>query len=246
MSNLVKAEFFKLRKSLAFKVLLAMYFVFEILYTINEIGNSVLYPAYNPTFTGAEWFCQVPGANGTGYFAIALFLFAAFYVAGEFHGRTLYRGLLCGLLRRDVFGAKVIVFTVGAVLLLLVHIVTGTTLWTIHSGFGMDSSDGVALFFTKAIASLLLQLLILVSHALLFAVMTKNKIGAFALGYGVLDVLGLPFWRTSVRSDLVVFTYIDYLQASWESSMWALLVCAAEVILMLLAAGYLFARCDLK
>lgn len=58
MLNLIKAEFFKLRKSFAYKFMLGAYLLFEVRYNMNEVFNGILYTGVS--HTGSEWFFQMP------------------------------------------------------------------------------------------------------------------------------------------------------------------------------------------
>lgn len=58
MLNLIKTEFFKLRKSFAYKFMLGTYLLFEVWYNMNEVSNGILYTGVS--YTGSEWFFQMP------------------------------------------------------------------------------------------------------------------------------------------------------------------------------------------
>ena len=51
MKDLIKAEWFKLKKMAAYKALFITYLVVETATQMNNISNSVVYPQYNPTYT---------------------------------------------------------------------------------------------------------------------------------------------------------------------------------------------------
>ncbi len=55
MKNLIRAELFKLRKSTSYQILWITDLLIETAIHINNISNSVAYPKYNPTYTGAGW-----------------------------------------------------------------------------------------------------------------------------------------------------------------------------------------------
>lgn len=101
MKNLIKAEFFKLRKLTAYKVLLIIYLMIEIVINKNYIGNSVAYPKYNPTYTGIDWLLTQPRTML--FYMLAVFFFTNIYVNGDFVSHTFYSGLLCGLPRKKAF-----------------------------------------------------------------------------------------------------------------------------------------------
>ena len=189
MENLIKAEFFKLKKLTAYRALLVIYLVIEAAVQMNNISNSVIYPEYNPAYTGAEWLLNLH--QTLLLYSVAVFLFTAFYVRGDFTAHTFHSCLLCGVPRKNAFLAKMISLFAGIVPLMLVPFLTGTVLWSIHAGFGVELGAEAALIIVKAFARQLLISLMLVSHAVFFAVIAKSKIGAFVLSFGVLFAFGV-------------------------------------------------------
>lgn len=130
MKNLVKAEWFKLSKSLGFKMLCLC----------NAASLFVIL------------FLILVGAKGTGYdmFLIALsyvmyhgvigYMFTACFLCKEFSGRTFGMALSCGASRRMIFGAKVLVFLSGLLLLFLIYAGAATFIASIANGFGRGYS----------------------------------------------------------------------------------------------------------
>lgn len=258
MANLIKAEFFKLKKLAGYRWLLVSYLLIEILVQINNIDNSVVYPKYNPSYTGVEWLlyrhqpslycdgCAI--AEKSPYmlqriewllnkhytvvpYMLAIFLFIAFYVKGDFTARTFYSALLCGIPRKKAFWAKLIVLFAGVVPLMLVSFLTGTVLWSVHSGFGINFGLEAVFLVAKAFAKQLLLSFILVSHAVLFAVITKSRIGTF--GWGISTMYVIP------KAGLA----LQFLLSLFYLNLGTILV---TVLFELTTAGYLFERCDLK
>lgn len=109
MRNLIKAEFFKLKKSLSYKLILAGFFLTEILLVWNEISVGVNHTGV--LYTGAQWIYRLP--SQASYYVVFLFLFAADFVAGEFQNRTFAASFLCGYPRRTILWAKAAVYFTG-------------------------------------------------------------------------------------------------------------------------------------
>ncbi len=242
MGNLIKAELFKLKKSTAYKALLVIYFVIEMAVQLNNISNSVHYPKYNPAYTGAEWL-QSLGQTQLSY-GVVLFLFTAFYVNGDFTAHTFYSGLLCGVPRGNAFLAKIISLFAGVIPLMFIDSLTGTVLWSIHSGFGMAFGTGAVLLIAKVFATQTLVTLILVSHAVLFAVIAKSRIGAFGLGFFTAYAFGVLRGNIGyIVQDPVLSKFLVFLLSVFYYNLGTVL---ASVLLKLLTARYLFDRFDLK
>ena len=79
MGNLIKCEFFKLKKSLTYKLVLISFLVFEIIFIRNEITIGVLHTGV--LYTGAEWFYRMP-AQDSNYIGF-LFIYAADFAEGD-------------------------------------------------------------------------------------------------------------------------------------------------------------------
>lgn len=241
MGNLIKAEFFKLRKSAAYKALLVSYLLLEAAVQMNNISNSVAYPKYNPAYTGAQWLLNLH--QTLLFYMVAIFLFVAFYVKGDFTARTFQSSLVCGVPRKGAFLAKIIPLFAGVVPLMLVPVLTGTVLWSIHSGFGMDFGAEAVVVFAKAIARQILVSLMLVSHAVFFAVITKGKIGTFAWSIGTLYVCGVLRGNIeNIIQILALSRILLFVLSLFYLNLGTFLV---SILLKMWIAGFIFERIDL-
>lgn len=241
MKNLIKAEWYKLKKMTAYKVLLVSYLFLEAAIQMNNISNSVVYPQYNPTYTGVEWLSDL---HQTFFlYSIVIFIFTSFYVNGDFVKHTFYTSLLCGISRKSVFLAKLISVIAGSLPLMFVPFLTGTLFWSIHAGFGMEFGAEAVCLMAKAFARQFLASLMLVSNAVFFAVLAKSRIRAFGWSFGTLYVLGVlrqnigfMIHVPALREGLLLLLSLFYLNLG---------TFLTAIVLMLLAAGYMFERCDL-
>lgn len=242
MKNLIKAELFKLKKLTAYKVMLILYLLIEAVVQMNNISNSIAYPKYNPTYTGIEWLLN--SHQSLFLYLVVVFLFTAFYVNGDLVAHTFYTGLLCGMPRKDVFWAKVIAVFAGVVPLMLVYSLTGTVLWSIHAGFGMDFGLEVFFLIAKAFARQILLSLMLVSNGVLFSVIAKSKIGTFGWSFGTLYVFGVL--RGNIENIIripAVSKILLFLLSLFYLNLGTFL---ASILLKLLAARTIFVKYDLK
>lgn len=241
MKNLIKAELFKLKKSTAYRVLIITYLLTEAAIQMNCISNSVVYPKYNPTYTGSEWLQQ---QDLTLLYMAAVFFFIAFYVNGDFVKHTFYNGLMCGVSRRRAFLAKLIAVFAGTVPLLLISVLTGTTLWSIHAGFGMRFGAETVCLVAKIFAVQGLASLALISNGMIFSVIAKSRLSAFALGFGSLYILGVL--RGNIEHIIRIPVLRDILLILLSLFYLNLAVAVAAIILKFAVAGYIFERRDLK
>ncbi|MDE6850920.1 MAG: hypothetical protein K2J67_00310, partial [Lachnospiraceae bacterium] len=223
-----------------YRVLLVLYLIIEAVVQINNISNSVVYPKYNPTYTGIEWLL---GAH-LSLFSLVVLLFTAFYVNGDFVCHTFYSSLLCGIPRKNVFWAKIIAVIAGVVPLMLVSSLTGTVLWSLHAGFGMEFGAEVVFLIAKAFARQFLVSLLLVSNGVFFAVIAKSGIGTFGWSFGSLYVLSVLQGNIDRIIPVPVFRDILlFLLSLFYINLGTLL---ASILLKLLVARAIFAKWDLK
>ncbi len=242
MKNLIKAEFFKLKKLAEYKALFIIYLIIEAAVQMNHISNSVLYPEYNPAYTGMEWLLN-PHSTLLSY-SVVLFLFIAFYVNGDFTAHTFYSGLLCGIPRKNVFWAKIVSLYAGVVPLMLIYSLTGTVLWSVHSGFGMDFGATAVFLTAKAFAMQILISLMLVSHGVLFSVIAKSKLITFGLSFSTLYVFGIL--QGNIENIIQISMLREILKFLLSLSYLNLGTFLASILLKMLIAKYIFERFDLK
>lgn len=242
MKNLIKAELFKLKKITAYKVLIFTYLIEEVAVQMNNIGNSVAYPKYNPTYTGIEWLMD-PQKTFILHSMVIIF-YTAYFVNGDFVGHTFYASLLCGIPRKNAFLAKIIAALAGTVPLMLVYSLPGTLLWSIHAGFGMDFGAEVVFLIAKAFVIQICISLLLVSNTVLFSVIAKSKIGTFGWTFGTLYVLSV--FQGNIERIIPIPAFREmvlFLVSLFNLNIGTFL---ASILLKLLAAGYIFERYDLK
>ena len=200
MGHLIKAEFYKLRKSLSYKVLLAAFLVFEILFVRNEVTSGIRWTGI--VYTGAEWLYRVPGQAS--YYVGFLYLFAADYVAGEFRNRTLVSGCLCGFLRRQVLYAKAAAYFAGILPFMLIHTVTGPVVWTMQFGFGMGFNVDTIMLVLSTLLYCTLGHLVFGGMGFLGALIARNRIGTVGLSLGVSQILGIVNANASLLENPVL------------------------------------------
>ena len=143
MGNLVKAECFKLLKPLWYKILLFCSVVTGCLFSIMSIMAG----------SGNTGYLQILDSMGSIFFN-AMFGggLAAVFICSEFEERTFGISLSCGVSRRNIFIAKVIVFLIGMFSLLIVWTVAMVTVNSFVNGFGKVSYTDVILQISYGLA----------------------------------------------------------------------------------------------
>ncbi len=121
-----------------------------------------------------------------------LSLFVAEYIATDFESHAFTISLLCGATRKKVFGAKVIVCVAGLLSLALTNTVVGLMVTTSLNGFGTDLSNNTMFSMIKSLAYYLFICVVFIgSVTFLAAMLTKNRVVAFGVGYCVCKILGI-------------------------------------------------------
>ena len=214
MHNLIKAEFYKLAKSPAYKWLLVTCLIFVFIFNRKQISDGMIY-------TGSEWLCMMLTRPN---YIIWFSVFAAFYVAGEFTNRTIISSLLCGFSRGKIFWAKSAAFFVGILLIMLTYALTGTAFWSAQYGFGVKFSSSILAIIGKVLIYCLHSLFVFGSSYLLCAVFTRNMVATIGFSLGITQILGIvggniEFMQNPVIRKILGFIYQGtvYWQMSWNN-----------------------------
>jgi len=160
--------------------------IYEIWYNRNEVSNGVLYTGI--FYTGIEWFYRMPAE--TSYIRFMWF-FVAIVVARDYGNRTYAESFLCGHSRKKVFGAKIIIFFIEMIPIMLIHIIAGTVIWTMQYGFGEEMNIDTIMIIMKSLLYCIFSLAVFGSTYILFAVLAKNTIGAIGMSFGITQVIGI-------------------------------------------------------
>ena len=127
---------------------------------------------------------------------------------------------------------------------MLVSSLTGTVLWSIHSGFGMDFGTEAVFLIATVFAKQILMTLMLVSHAVFFSIITKSKTGAFLLGFATLYVFGIL--RGNIENIIKIPALSKILLFLLSLLTLNIGTFLAGILLRLLTARYIFEKFDLK
>lgn len=238
MTNLMKVEFFKLRKSFGFKALC--------LCNIASLLSSAV--------------LLLAGAKGSGYKVLIVsltyvlhhafigYLFAAVFLCGEFSNRTFGMSLLCGYSRRKVFLSKILVFLFGLLLLFLIYTGISTIVLSIGNGFGSAlSADILLLLFCGMLGNIAMGTVII-----LIAVITKKAIVTIGAGIGV--TYALLFTESNFQEGWPAFVKYTYSYQIGQMKFWGegfslwtfLVVTLLTSVITLVISSLIFEKMELK
>ncbi|MBB3129572.1 ABC-2 type transport system permease protein [Paenibacillus rhizosphaerae] len=130
MSNVIRAEWFKLRKDLSFRTLFLCIAAAAIVYPLLIIMD---HTAGEPEITSLAFMQNVLAGNAY-VLKFSAALLAGFFISSEYSTGVMKCIASSGNSRIRLFIAKLLVFTVGAVMLALVLPVVSTAVMVIASG----------------------------------------------------------------------------------------------------------------
>ena len=125
MGKLLKAEFFKLSKSIEYKILLAVCLAIGLLFGIMGIW-------YGSSTVGAK--CVSISGTGFLYNAVLISMFAAYYIGSEFENHTFAGEVACGASRGKLFGAKMILYFIAILPLIMIYDWVTVAVFTVRNG----------------------------------------------------------------------------------------------------------------
>jgi len=148
MGNLVKTEWFKLRKDRSFRTLTGLLFAVSVLYPLTLLSGGDIAAIKVSEFYAHD----VMGVNNEiiKYFPSIL---AGFFIAGEYSIGTMKSMVSSGSSRMRLYLAKLMVFTMGAMIISAVAPVVMTGVSAIYFGF---NSMPEWVFFVQTIGLIML------------------------------------------------------------------------------------------
>ncbi|GHV49042.1 hypothetical protein FACS189499_09730 [Clostridia bacterium] len=247
MTNLLKAEGLKLRKSFGFWILVCVFaaitiFV-SIVYTISAESMATMGVVANG-INGFYWAFEEIEVNG-----IFISLFSVIFICGEFSNRTIGISLFSGLPRRKMMFAKIITMFAGTVLLMSVQPVLMSVILTITHGFGASlAENAVPMLGTYALY--LLGCITTAAVCALLAYAIRNVGGAIGACIGVNFFLAiaakLPFESLNHVLRFSFASQILVVNSKTLDVPFYFGVMILTMLLALVAAAVVFDKSDLK
>lgn len=193
MKNLLKSDFYKLKKSKAFYILLAVSAAFALVMAFALQGGASMARSGDPDIQnivrmksnfGGAWFIGQSLSNGIHALIIAIFV--SIFVAGEFNYGTMKNIVSKGFNRVQIYFAKFITSAVAAIIMLVAYMAVGCIAGTIMWGF---DPNGIASFGNLITLFLDQALLILAYTAVfVFVAMSLRSNGA-SIGVNICVVM---------------------------------------------------------
>lgn len=180
MMKLIKAEFFKLSKSIEYKILLAVCLAIGLIFGIMGIW-------YGSLTVGAK--CVSISGTGFLYNAVLISMFAAYYIGSEFENHTFAWEIACGASRWKLFGVKMFLYFIAILPLILIYDWVTVAVFTVRNGFGMDCNLQTAAFIVHKIFFSILCNFSMGSYILLIVYLVRDKVKTVGICVGSLYLL---------------------------------------------------------
>lgn len=240
MSNLIKAELFKLSKSNGYKILIFCAFVLGMIYGITPYisGSDV---------TGFYLLSIMPGF--VLFHSMLASMFTAVFICSEFTNRTYGMSFFCGVKRRSAFISKLVVFFTGLFPLLLTDVIISTVVISLKNGFGKEFSIQTCKEIFELLFLYLITSLAMGGFFVLIASAIKNAVATISTAMGmtyVLMYLTTNYKDSRIMKYIYVYQFNQFLE--WESAPDKLYIWTSVVsfVLTIFLSVYFFEKRDLR
>lgn len=198
MNSLIKGEFFKLKKSRSFKLILIFsllcsaifyfYYLISIQKTHKDLNN----------FSGTSIFYLL--LSGLVYENFFSSLIAASFVSKDFEKQTINLSFTYGYSRLNILISKLIVYIIATTLTLYLFIFSCTALFSISYGFGSELTLYCIFMMLKSLIINFLGILTLSTITFLIALITRNSIITIISPFIIL----LIYYCINISSNMIV------------------------------------------
>lgn len=246
MLKLIHTELLKLKKSMAFRILLICQVIMSIFLLITMLSSGTA--ADNHQFSGLYAFHTA--LSDQGLLSVIISLFAAFFICGEYSHRTIGMALFSGHRRREILLAKIIILVVGACIISLVYPIALTALFTWQFGFGAAVDTALVYSMARSIALYLSGCAGITCFLAALAVLIQNLGGTIGAGIIILLVLfgisGAPAFEPFMRFTMLwQLSHMALINTAGQVLQYAA-VAAGTIVLTVCAAIIIFERSELK
>ncbi|RCX23273.1 ABC-2 type transport system permease protein [Fontibacillus phaseoli] len=206
MYNLIRVEFFKLRKNRSFWTLLfaisVLSLVYPMLYYFDHRSSG------EPQFTGAQFLLTFISSNAY-VIKFGVAVLAGFFISNEYSTGVMKTIASSGNTRGRLFAAKLIVFAVGAMAISLVFPIVSTVEVSLLSGFGQLPEGSSVLFLSRVLGLTLLYTAGYAAIGALFTVIFTDS--GKTIGFSMIFFLMIDMALAAVGSKISFFaTLYDY------------------------------------
>lgn len=256
MADLFRAEFFKLRKSLGFRICLIVFLAKDILYILLIQLLSSLLPM---ELGGFSQFSSITSSFSSSTTAGMLFGFlASSLITSDYKSRDMQCAIAQGHGRAGILAVKTVVYSAGLWILALEDIIVYTLGSTLVEGFGVKLTGDRLLYMLRVIVCEGFVITMMYMTCVLFAFLFTSKAASVSVNLLALFAidLGVPMIPYVVRYDTVekLLEYLPYISVremaevdiDWGHAGISLLVALVYGAAMLAGTWLIFRKRDLR
>lgn len=217
----MKAELFKLRKTKAFWVLIITMTLFglgfsvllylaskNIIYLSLEDNFLIGPPDSDETFsTSGIEILQMSLIKNPILLTLLAGILAGFFISNDYVTGVMKNVLITGKGRNQVYIAKLITFSVGVIIIVLIYPIISTTSATIFYGFGEINEPSAVLYIGRVLGLYLLQLIAFSSILMFIAILSEENGKTIAISFSLIFVVYFSFIFLSNSFSSIQKTY---------------------------------------
>jgi len=242
MFNLLKADFYKLKKSKAF--------LFSMVACLGLGAIHMLMPGAPAEIMGVD-----SGLGALELLAINFHpqIFVAFivvFVTAEFQLGTIKNTISRGISRRQIYLSKFIVTNVATVVLLLIYVLIHVVFGTIRWGF--NPYETISIYQVANFIGLhLLFVIAYTAFFMLIAILFRHLAGALVTGYLYIIMIGLLF-LAEVEGSLIRYELhwnvnnFGIFEPTYPEPWHGIIVALAWIVISLILGVIIFKKQDIK
>lgn len=245
MINLLKAEFYKLKRDKVFYILVGL-----------MILESILCPIiFSKNMTGKKVLTTVLGAHEFLDFIILAGIYAGSCIAYEFKVGFIKENISYGHKRMDVVIAKSFVYYFAITIISLISPILITIINTVMNGYGETFTMDSLIFIFRVIVLMELIYISMSSIAVFIAFVSRNYIITMVSLY-ILDTVNKFGTAFSIRYDAVNMIYSKTVfsqfniaiakQINLSQILQVIAICLITILVTTLMSIYIFKKVDIK
>ncbi|WP_270567115.1 ABC transporter permease [Clostridium beijerinckii] len=177
MNNLIRGEFYKLRKRKYFIGMLVLWGVFALIFSSCILNDAYMRPNYVQELSGINVMVRFLETQVLSYILYAVL--AGVFIAKDMEDSTLFNSFIYGYSRIEVIFSKIIVYILVSLIYEIITIVIMGTIFSAMYGFVNTADINIPAFLLRIIFIGFLSCISTLLISATTAVVTKNTIMTF-------------------------------------------------------------------
>jgi ABC-2 type transport system permease protein len=266
MSNLIRAELFKLSKNKTFRILMMLLtaagLVLNLVVWLDSkdvlsLQNVLGFINFDPSFTGTGIdFFRLTLLDDSILLTLILSTFSGFYISNDYLTGVIKNEAISGNSRGQIYFAKLIAFSLGSIAMAVVFLVIPTLGSTLIHGFGTAIDGSTVVYVGRTVGLFLLHLVAFVSIMTLIAIILQESGKTIIVSISFILIVNLTFIFLARYFPIAetIFEYTVFAQISeaskavmtYAESMKSILVAVVTFIVIAYCGSAIFQKIEIK